>query len=464
MKLNIRARLTLQFTYIVTFILILFSFIIYYFSASYREAEFYSRLEKKALTTAKLLIEVKEVDYNLMKIIDRNSLNALYNEKVTIYDDKNHQIYNSLDNDSIQISISFLDEIRLSKNIRYHEDKNEAIGLIFTLKSEKYVVIASAFDNYGRIKLHNLIWIIFVGLIVSIGTTIYTGRIFAYKALKPMSNVVRQVDKITITSLNMRVNEGNGTDEIAQLAITFNQMLERLESAFEMQRSFVSNASHELRTPLTSITGQIEVSLMESKTQEEYEAILESVLEDIKNLNALSNGLLDLAKASSDISAIALHPLRMDEILWQTRSELIERKKDYNISIKFRETIEDEKEITVLGNDHLLKTAIVNLMDNACKFSPDKSVEIFLSVKGKYIFTQFADKGIGIDPSDMERIFQPFFRAGNAKAVSGNGLGLSLADKIIQIHRGKISIESHFNKGTIVTVYIPFLPDLNKII
>jgi len=82
MNLNIRSRLAIQFTYIVAFILVLFSFIIYYFSASYREAEFYSRLEKKALTTAKLLIEVKEVDYNLMKIIDKNTLNALHNEKV----------------------------------------------------------------------------------------------------------------------------------------------------------------------------------------------------------------------------------------------------------------------------------------------------------------------------------------------------------------------------------------------
>lgn len=115
MKLNIRTRLSFQFTYIVSLILILFSCIIYYFSADYREAEFYSRLEKKALTTAKLLIEVKEVDYNLMKIIDQNSLNALHNERVIIYNNKDLQIYNSLDNDSIQISKPFLDKIRQVK-------------------------------------------------------------------------------------------------------------------------------------------------------------------------------------------------------------------------------------------------------------------------------------------------------------------------------------------------------------
>ncbi len=457
MKYNIRTRLTVQFTYIVTFILVLFSFIIYYFSASFRESEFYSRLENKAINTAKLLIEVKEVDYDLLKIIDRNTINALNNEKVVIYDFKDNQIYNSLDDDTILVSKTLLDNIRLKKVIRYHQGKHEVIGLLYADKFDRFVVIASALDKYGRSKLNNLKWIIIIGFFISIGLTVFIGRIYANRALKPMSDVVSQVDKITIASLNMRVNEGNGTDEIAQLAITFNQMLERLESAFEMQRSFVSNASHELRTPLTSITGQIEVSLMKSRTQEEYEAILESVLEDIKNLNELSNGLLDLAKASSDISAIALRTLRIDEILWETRAELIDRKKDYNISICFSEPIDDEKSLMVLGNHHLLKTAIINLMDNACKFSPDKSVEISLSVKDKYIVAEFADKGIGIDQADIEKIFQSFFRAKNAKNIFGNGLGLSLTDKIIHLHRGTIAIDSQLNKGTSVTICIPFL-------
>lgn len=457
MKLKIRTRLTLQFTYIVAFILILFSLIIYYFSASYREAEFYSRLENKANNTARLLLEVKEIDYNLLKVIDRNTINALYNEKVVIYDYKNEMIYNSLDDDSIHVLKTLLNSIRLKKEIRYHQGKYEIIGLLHADKYDRFVVIASALDIYGRGKLNNLKWIIIIGFLISIGFTVFIGRIYANRALQPMSDVVKQVDKINITSLNMRVNEGNGTDEIAQLAITFNQMLRRLESAFEMQKSFVSNASHELRTPLTSITGQIEVSLMESKTQEDYESILRSVLEDVKNLNTLSNGLLDLAKASSDISSIALRPLRIDEILWETRAELIERKKDYNISIQFSEPIEDENEITVLGNNQLLKTAIVNLMDNACKYSPGKAVKILLSVKSRYIVAEFVNRSIGIDSVEMEKIFQPFFRAKNAKKVSGNGLGLPLAFKIIQIHGGTISIDSQLNKETIVTISIPFI-------
>ena len=457
MKLNIRARLTLQFTSIVSFILILFSFIIYYFSATYRETEFYSRLENKAVNTAKLLLAVKEIDYDLLKIIDKNTINALPSEKVLIYNYQDQEIYNSLDDDSIHVPKALLNTIRLKKEVRYHQGEHEVIGLLYADKYDRFVVIASALDKYGRSKMTNLKWIIVIGFFISIGLTVFIGWIYSGRALKPMSDVVKQVDQITISSLDMRVNEGNGTDEIAQLAITFNQMLERLESAFEMQRSFVSNASHELRTPLTSITGQIEVSLMKPRSQEEYIAILDSVLEDIINLNALSNGLLDLAKASSDISAIGLRNLRIDEILWETRSELLKRKPNYSISIQFSEPIEDESELTISGNEHLLKIAMINVMDNACKYSSDKSVEITLSVADENFVAEFKDHGIGIDPSDLDHIFQPFFRAKNAKNFSGNGLGLSLTDKIIRLHQGVVHIDSDLGKGTLVTIRIPFL-------
>ena len=133
MRFTIRTKLTFQFSFIVLFILVFFSIIIYYFSASYRESEFYSRLGKKALTTAKLLIEVKEVDYTLMKIIDRNSLNSLYNEKVTIYDQKGNLIYNSSDSDSVSISPKLLELIKEKKLYAITMAKMKQSDLFFLL-------------------------------------------------------------------------------------------------------------------------------------------------------------------------------------------------------------------------------------------------------------------------------------------------------------------------------------------
>jgi signal transduction histidine kinase len=454
MKLTIHTRLLLQFSFIVTLILVLFSISIFYFYSFYRKSEFYSRLENKAVNTAKLLITLK-VDYNLIKIIDRNTSNLLIDEKVLIYNYKDELIYNSTEEDTFHLSKEFLDKIRMQKEVRFKDGKNEAIGLLYTEKHNHYIVLASAFDQYGISKLNFLKSIIMIGFLISIGLNVVTGSVFAKRALRPILDVVKQVSKITVESLDVRVNEGNKTDEIAQLSMTFNQMLDRLEKAFEMQRSFVSNTSHELRTPLTSITGQIEVSLMKHRSQKEYKNILESVLEDIKNLNLLINGLLDMAKVSSDISTITFQKLRFDEILWETRGELIQRKKEYDITINFSNSINDEEKLKVSGNKYLLKIAILNLMDNGCKFSPDKSVKVYLSASDKDIHVEFRDQGIGISADELEKIFHPFFRASNAKSIIGYGIGLSLTDKIIILHKGKITVDSKLNEGTIITISIP---------
>ena len=161
--------------------------------------------------------------------------------------------------------------------------------------------------------------------------------------------------------------------------------------------------------------------------------------------------------ASSDISAIALQPLRIDEILWETRTELINRKNDYKISIEFSHPIDDETELIINGNLHLLKIAIANLMDNGCKFSESRSVEVFLSAKNGRIEIEFVDKGIGIDSADLDKVFHPFYRANAAKNIAGNGLGLALSSKIISLHRGTISVQSQPGKGTKVTVDIPLI-------
>lgn len=455
MNLNIKTRLTIQFTVIVAGILTLFSIIIYYFSATYREWEFYTRLENKAYNTARLLINVKEIDNKLLKIIDKNTINALYDEKVVIYNFKDSLIYSSIDDDSLSISKTQIDKVRLNKEIRFNNLQNEVIGILYTDRYDRFVVFASAYDKYGKSKLKNLKWVLLFGLFGSIVVTAFAGRFYAIKALQPIKEVVSQAEKINISSMNLRLEEGNGTDEIAQLAITFNKMLSRLQESFEMQKSFVSNASHELRTPLTSITGQLEVSLLKKRTQEEYETILKSILEDINTLSDLSNGLLDLAKASSDPSSVKFEKIRLDDLVWQV-SEYLKQKRNYNlIEITFDPTIEDEEYLTVYGNEHLIKTAILNIIDNACKYSNGMKVSVTLKSDKKNIFISVVDKGIGIDKEDLQKIFEPFFRAKNARLIQGNGLGLSLTNKIISLHGGVLDISSVIGKGTTVTIQLP---------
>ena len=457
--MNIRGRLTLRFGLIVASILLFLSLLIYYFSSSHRESEFYGRLKNRGITTAKILVDAKAVDSTLLQVIDRNTRNMLFDEDVTIYNYKNQVIYNySKDSASILYAPAFLNKIRLEKEIRLHSDEKETIGFLYEGKYDHFVVVVTAIDRIGLSAMNNLKIILLFGFLLSVGITFFAGWFYSGDALKPIAKIISEADQITASKLNLRINEGNKTDELGRLAITFNNMLNRLEKAFVMQRSFVSNASHELRTPLTSMTGQVEVAMFKKRSETEYNDILISLLEDMKNMTKLSNNLLDLARASADVSFLKLETIRIDEQLFLAREELLKKESLYIINISFNEDFpKEEEKLTLLGNDQLLKSAFLNLMENACKYSQNNTVDILFQYQNRQISIDFLDEGIGIPREDIANILQPFYRASNARNKTGHGLGLSLTEKIIELHKGKLEIISELNKGTVIKVSLPTL-------
>lgn len=454
--MKIRTRITLQFSIIVSVILITFSIIIYSLLSNFRKTEFSNRLKDKALTSVKLLSDVDEVTDKLLKIIDRNAVNPLPEEKVYIYDTNFKLLYSNLPEDKDDIKKNILNKILSEEDIKFIDDKSEAIGILFKGKFDKFIVVASAYDKYGFSKLNYLGNILIIGDVISVILIILIGLFFSKKTLQPISNVVDQIDNITATNLSLRINEGNTKDEIAQLAIKFNKMLERLNKTFEVQRSFVANASHELRTPLTTITGQLEVALMKIDIDDESRDVLKSLLCDIKQLNKLSNGLLDLAQANLDKSEIKLKNVRIDELLGLARAVLLKRNKESKIIISFN-NFPEEKWITLLANEQLLKSALLNVIENAIKYSSNKTSSVILYFDSTFIYIKIMDDGIGISNDDLQFVFDPFYRASNVKSYNGHGIGLTLTKKIIELHDGSIAIHSELNKGTIVEIKIPHI-------
>ena len=452
--MKIRLKLTILFTAIVAAILLVFSFSIFYFYSLFREIEFYERLKDKADKTAELLFEVAEINEEILQIVDKHDITTLSAEEIMMYDINHNLIYKS-GKEYIHFPNSALDNIRRRKEIRFRNGDRETVGILTSIKQKDIIIIASAIDQFGYKKLDNLLLILSSGWLLSVVIIFFAGRYFSSNALAPITEVVDQVDLITASNLNMRVNGGNGQDEIAQLAAKFNKMLERLEEAFIMQRNFVSNASHELRTPLTSITGQIEVTLMQDRTGEEYSHTLHSILEDINGLTKMSNGLLELARVSADQALFKLIAYRIDELVWQTRSEIVKKHADYKVNVEFENFPEEEQELLIEGNVNLLKTALINLMDNACKFSPNHTVDVLLIFTNSEIKMLFMDTGIGIPKEDLAHIFQPFYRSQKNRPIQGFGIGLSLVEKIVKLHKGSIEVNSTENRGTIFTVSLP---------
>lgn len=455
--MKIKIKLTLQFSLIVTTILLLFSTGIYYFSAEYRSNEFKKKLTNRAITVAKLMTVVADTNNALFDKINKNTVNLLYNENILVYDFNSLRLlYCSINDSSENIKdTTFLKMIKENGSAEISKKEREITGIIYPEIKPKYISVASAVDNYGINVLKNLKFILFGGLIIGLVMVIIAAFFFATEALRPISKIIRQVDKITASNMHSRVIVEESKDEISTLAFKFNNMLDRLEDAFIMQKNFVSNASHELRTPLTSMKGQIDVTLMKNRDVDEYISVLNSLMADTENMTTLINGFLEMAETSMENKLLKIQPLKIDELLFLVKKEILKRKNNYSIHISFDESIKEESNLFITANSHLLKILFSNLIDNACKFSDNHTANILIKCKNKWIDIRISDEGIGIPEDEINKITEPFYRASNATHKGGHGIGLSISSRIVSLHKGELKISSEVNKGTTINIILP---------
>lgn len=455
--MTIRNRIALQFSLIVASILVAFSIIIYLVSATYRREEFYERLKSKARTTVRFLIEVNEVDRKLLKIIDRNTLTALIDEKVLIFDAQNRLIYASVDDQIIHYQASLLHEVRQTGEVETFSGPNELVGLLYRQKGQDLVVLASAYDQFGKSKLDNLRLTLGWGLLAGLSITIGLGIFFAGQSLQPINQINRQISTITARNLQQRVDEGNRRDEIARLAMNFNDVLKRLQLAFDQQRSFVSHASHELRTPLAALKSEIQLGLRRSLAPNEYQHILTNLLSDTDRLIGLTNSLLLLARTLETSNQVPFQPIRIDEVVFLAKDELLSARPHYRVSVDYDNIPDADADTLVAGNEELLKQVLLNLFDNACKYSPDHTAQVRIATNPTQCRIAVHDQGIGISTTDQQHIFEPFYRASNAFDFQGFGIGLSICEKLIELHQGRLTVDSQLDQGSTFTISLPHL-------
>lgn len=457
--MQIRTRLTLQFIAISAALLLSAMASIYFFAAKIQREDFFQQLQTRASTTADLLIRVEAVDSNLLKLIDVNKKDVLNNENISVYDAANQELYTNNDSlrftDLLEDMEGFLQEVRTGGTQKRSLGDLDLIGINYRHNGESFVVLASAIDLERQKNLKTLRRVLLLVFVIFLLAIAFAGWLYAGRALKPISAVIRQVNTISANNLNLRIDEGNKTDEIARLTMTFNDLLNRVEHAFKTQKTFVSNASHELRNPLTAITSQLEVTLMRTRSQDDYQRVLLSVLDDIRRLNEMSHRLLVLAKIESDPSSIKLEPLRLDDLVWETKNEFLANNPTFSVQLTLHDLPETENRLLIAGNPVFLKTCFLNLMDNACKFSTDHTVSIAIFSRNESLIVKFSDQGIGIESTELPYIFEPFYRGKNTSHVNGYGVGLSIVDRIMRMHQGEIQVASTLHEGTVITLIFP---------
>ncbi|MDR6921753.1 HAMP domain-containing sensor histidine kinase [Chryseobacterium sp. 2987] len=450
--MKIRTRLTLLFTLITAMLLGIYSFSIYYSSKDAREKSFYGELQNEAIAKADLFFQSSLPEQEMHQLYKNN--NRTLNEvQVAIYDINNQLVYHDdAKVDYVKENPEMLSHIFRKNTITFFLDDLQVIGMVYRYQGKSYAVTAAAYDQYGYGYLTHLLTISIISFI-SILILIYLAGIFlSKKTLSPLSEMVDQIKKITAGKLQLRLKTTQEKDELNELAQNFNSMLERLENSFDAQKYFVSNISHELRTPLSAIITELELAVQKDQTKEEHQQTIKYALEDARNMAKLSNSLMDLAKASYDPNEISFSEVRLDEALLESYTKIRKENSQYKVLLNIDDTIE-EHQLIIQGNEYLLQVAFNNLIDNACKYSPEHTCFINVKTNGEKLHISFINQGITISQEDLEAIFKPFYRSENSKKEKGHGIGLFLTEKIINLHQAHISVTSNADETVFTTVF-----------
>ena len=301
-----------------------------------------------------------------------------------------------------------------------------------------------------------LFQLILIGLPIVLVVTAFGGMFMASRALNPVDNITRTVQAIHATDMSKRIEYHGPQDELGRLTDTLNSMLERLQAAFDAERNFTADASHELRTPLTTINGHIGVTLMRSRSPEEYQATLVQIQTETERLIRLANDLLFLARL--DAAPLRWQPetVNLSDLLDAVSEQMQIIATEKNIALHTRITAD----IMIDGMpDHLIRL-FLNLVDNAIKYTPsDGEIDLSLAVHKQTVDITIRDTGIGIPEEHLPHLFERFYRVGRDRRYQGGvGLGLPIAHQIARTHDGAIEIDSIPEVGTTVLVTLPFLP------
>ncbi len=452
--MKIKTRLLLILVLIIVGLNAVSFLLIYYLSLGYRIDQFQERLLQKATNTAKLLVDVEEIDENLLSIIDQNTA-SLPQEQVYVVDFEDNLIYGNPSRDLASIDKSLLNRIRLEHQITFSISDKEGVGVLYSGVYDRFVVLAYAKDVYGLNKLNFLKWIL-ISIFVTASLLVYLiGWIYIKQAFKPFSEIISEMTEITARNLDKRLPVGKISDEITQLSQTFNSMLDRLEKSFITQKGFVSYASHELRTPLTKLLTQIDIALMNVATQDGHESVLRGIKEELMELRLLTDGLLNLFQFQSNRTKPVFTPYRIDELLMSSLRQLKRDRPKSKVSLNYNTIPDDEKFLLVNGHEELLILAFTNVIDNAVKFSGNMPVEIDLYADSAKIQIDISDRGSGIDPSDYKKIFEPFYRTKRATGTKGHGIGMAIVKEVLDMHSATIEIKSSSLGGTTFQFVFP---------
>ncbi|GAC1376699.1 MAG: HAMP domain-containing sensor histidine kinase [Hymenobacter sp.] len=443
--MTIRTRLTLFFAGLMLALVAAVSCGVYFFERNSQRGLFEGLLLRKAAATAKVYVrkhERLEPTDAILLLTQQNQYEAIYNEA-------NELLYASRPNPGLGITPRFLLRARTAGRLTFSQGLARGVALYYKDGPERFVVVVTAEDKFGRDALLRLRNNLLITNILGLALVVALANLFAGHALKSVQRLSNEIQVLSSRTLDQRLSTGNGRDELARLAAQFNALLARLADTVAQNRNFVWHASHELRTPLANLLGTLDISRAYDERPQDLRATLSSATEEVRHLISLTNDLLLLAELSQEKPAhdLSLMPVLLTEPLLDAVQTVQRRYPATTIELHLPDAVED---CQARAHAELLTLALINLLDNACKYSPNGS-PVRASLAAGHAGCTYAvrDTGVGIEPAALPHIFEPMYRAEAVRAsFSGNGVGLSLVQRVAELHGGGVAVQSVVGEGT----------------
>lgn len=428
----------------------------------------YSRVDNELGSHGNTIVQLataqgSSVNEVLLSHVASNEFSQTPGMLVVILDSQGKIIQSSLSGDTFQST--YLSLYTLAKQSENPVFQNETIAgtqMRFYAKSVKdsqrligVVLVAHPIDVIQK-SLNSLITILGIVFVVLIIPMIMGGYGMARGIMQPIAQLIDKLQKITSEHLHERVKNPRTGDEMEELVVTFNNLLDRLQSAFQRERQFIADVAHELKTPLATLQSGVEITLSKDRKKEEYKEALEETLIDARRQSKTLNKLLDLALSEASSLDDGIKPVNLTELFDELHEVIFKLAKHKEVTIE--ESLDKDIIVAGIGSKDMLARAFLNILENAVKYTPQKGkVQIILKKEHETAKIQVIDSGIGIAKEDMPHIFERFYRGSATKKTLGSGLGMAIAQSIINAHRGKIQVKSQEGKGTTVIVILPIM-------
>jgi heavy metal sensor kinase len=319
-------------------------------------------------------------------------------------------------------------------------ESGKVLGWVQSMQS-----LGAAEESLDRLRTVLLIGIGLLSLVAG-----FAGYFLAARALTPIDQITNAARRISTEDLSARLNLPDHGDEVSRLANTFDEMLARIESGFARERQFTADASHELRTPLTAMQTILSVVREKDRPARDYRQALDDLAEETDRLQGLVEDLLQLARGERGLE-LNRETIELAALLEDVADSLRPLAENKGLTL----TCKLPASLIVSGDVDLLIRLIVNLLDNAIKYTERGTITLSAKETESYALIEVEDTGIGIPPEHLPHIFDRFYTVDISRSSNGTGLGLSIARQIVEAHGGRLEVQSEVNRGTRFTVRLP---------